>query len=86
MSKPYVAAVLGGSGSVGRHIVKKLLSDPKCQSVLLVSRRPLDDLKQLDPDRIRVEVRDPIDDMGMLPGRIDVAFCTLGIGAASAIC
>ena len=83
MSKPYVAAVLGGSGSVGRHIVKKLLSDPKCQSVLLVSRRPLDDLKQLDPDRIRVEVRDPIDDMGMLPGRIDVAFCTLGIGAAS---
>lgn len=83
MSKKYVAALLGGSGSVGTHVLKSLLADVNCKSVVLVSRRPLDDLQALDPDRVRVEVCDPLDDVETadLKGA-NVAFCTLGHGSS----
>jgi len=76
--KKYVAAVLGGSGSVGKHVIKSLLSDTQCGKIILLSRRELVDLKSLDPAKI--EVIDPIDNItskANLSGTI-VAFCTLG--------
>eukprot|EP00579_Thalassiosira_antarctica_P007771 CAMPEP_0201891076 /NCGR_PEP_ID=MMETSP0902-20130614/33596_1 /ASSEMBLY_ACC=CAM_ASM_000551 /TAXON_ID=420261 /ORGANISM="Thalassiosira antarctica, Strain CCMP982" /LENGTH=229 /DNA_ID=CAMNT_0048422127 /DNA_START=85 /DNA_END=774 /DNA_ORIENTATION=+ len=81
--KSYVAAVLGGSGSVGKHVLKSLLADPQCQKVVLVSRRALDDLKSIDPERIRIEVCNPLDDMSKadLSGA-QVAFCTIGHGSS----
>jgi uncharacterized protein YbjT (DUF2867 family) len=82
-TKKYVAAILGGSGSVGKHVLKSLLADSQCNQVILLSRRELDDLKALDPDRVRVEVCDPLDDMTKVDlSGINVAFCTLGHGSS----
>jgi len=84
IAKKYVAAILGGSGSVGKHVLKSILADPQCDKVILVSRRELDDLKSIDPDRITVEVCNPLDDVATkanLSGA-NVAFCTLGHGSS----
>lgn len=79
----YKAAVLGGSGSVGKHVLKNLLADSQCEKVVLVSRRELDDLKALDPKRVEVEVCDPLDNVNEsnLKGST-VAFCTVGHGSS----
>jgi len=83
-AKKYVAAILGGSGSVGKHVLKSVVADPMCEKVILVSRRELDDLKALDPKKIVVQVCDPLDDLAKtsdLKGT-NVAFCTLGHGSS----
>lgn len=82
--KKYVAAILGGSGSVGKHVLKSILADPQCEKVILVSRRELDDLKALDPDKITIQVCDPLDDVATTSNLKDVqvAFCTLGHGSS----
>jgi len=85
LPKKYIAAILGGSGSVGKHVVKSVLADPQCEKVILVSRRELDDLQKLDPSKVTVQVVDPLDDVATksdLKGT-NVAFCTLGHGKAS---
>lgn len=83
-AKKYVAAILGGSGSVGNHVLKAVLADPHCEKVILLSRRELDDLKALDPDMITVQVCDPFDDLAKISDLkgADVAFCTLGHGSS----
>ena len=83
MSKQYTAALLGGSGSVGKHVLTSLLEDSQCTKVILLSRRKLDDLQTLDPARVQVQVLDPLDDMSKanLTGT-NVAFCTLGHGSS----
>lgn len=87
--KPYTAAILGGSGSLGKCVLKSLLKDSNCQKVLLVSRRPLDDLVQ---DRVQVEVCHPLEDMAnsSLPSRlkelsVNIGFNTMGAGAPSQV-
>mmetsp|Transcript_6430 Transcript_6430/g.13917 ORF Transcript_6430/g.13917 Transcript_6430/m.13917 type:complete len:159 (+) Transcript_6430:48-524(+) len=83
-AKKYVAAVLGGSGSVGQHVLKTLLKDSQCTKVILLSRRELNDLKELDPTRIHVEICNPLDDMSKVDlSGTNVAFCTLGHGVQS---
>lgn len=37
----FAAAVLGGSGQVGGCVIRSLLSEPRCSSVLLLNRRHL---------------------------------------------
>mmetsp|Transcript_6392 Transcript_6392/g.11683 ORF Transcript_6392/g.11683 Transcript_6392/m.11683 type:complete len:235 (+) Transcript_6392:117-821(+) len=82
-AKKYVAAVLGGSGSVGQHVLKTLLKDSQCNKIILLSRRELNDLKALDPTRIHVEVCNPLDDMSKVDlSGTNVAFCTLGHGSS----
>lgn len=88
--KKYIAAILGGSGSVGKNVLKSLLADSQCDKVILLSRRELDDLKALDPERIQVELCNPIDDLskenlinvGASGANVNVAFCTLGHGSS----
>ena len=81
-AKKYVAAIIGGSGSVGKNVVKSLLEDSQCTKVILVSRRELDDLKALDPERISVEVCNPLENVteANVSGA-NVAFCTVGYGS-----
>jgi len=82
--KKYIAAILGGSGSVGQHVLKSILADPNCEKVILVSRRELNDLKALDPGKVTVQVCDPLDNLAKtsnLKGT-HVAFCTLGHGSS----
>lgn len=82
-TKKYIAAVLGGSGSVGKHVLKSLLADQDCTKVVLISRRELNDYKSLDPDRIQVQVCTPLDDLSQANlNQVNVAFCTLGHGSS----
>lgn len=83
--KVYAAAILGGTGSVGKGILRSLLADSNCQSVVLVSRRPLDEESDsnLKDDRVKIQICNPIEDMAT---KLDlkstnISFCTLGIGA-----
>src|SRR3989338_387024 len=89
-----VAVVLGGTGSVGQHVVEALLNAPWCARVVMVSRRPLDQVPTreggwADPSSAaadgRVDVRvveslESIDASHVAGAR--GAFCTLGHGAA----
>ena len=82
--KPYTASILGGSGSVGKCILRSLLADSNCQSVLLVSRRPLDDIDDGNKDRVKVHICNPIEDMSTLQDHLkstNIAFNALGVGA-----
>ena len=83
MSKQYIAALLGGSGSVGHHVLSSLLKDSNCSKVILLSRRELKDLQSLDSTRIQVQILNPLDDMTQadLKGT-NIAFCTLGHGSS----
>ncbi len=82
-TKKYIAAILGGSGSVGKHVLNSLLADQDCTKVLLISRRELNDLKSLDPDRIQVQICTPLDDLSQADlNQVNVAFCTLGHGSS----
>lgn len=38
----FAAAVLGASGQVGGCVIKSLLAEPRCSSVILFNRRKLD--------------------------------------------
>jgi len=90
LPKKYVAAILGGSGSVGKHVLESILADPQCEKIILVSRRKLDDLRSIDPSKITVRVCDPLDGLAATATSSDdqflkgvhVAFCTLGHGSA----
>eukprot|EP00005_Dracoamoeba_jomungandri_P003371 CAMPEP_0174256892 /NCGR_PEP_ID=MMETSP0439-20130205/6081_1 /TAXON_ID=0 /ORGANISM="Stereomyxa ramosa, Strain Chinc5" /LENGTH=247 /DNA_ID=CAMNT_0015339719 /DNA_START=59 /DNA_END=802 /DNA_ORIENTATION=- len=81
-------AVLGGSGAVGRALVKSLLSMPRLSSVTLLNRRELDlgeftggikvgdSLKQVvvDMDKLKEETAKALKNE-------DAVFITLGVGA-----
>jgi uncharacterized protein YbjT (DUF2867 family) len=83
--KTYAAALLGGSGSVGQCVLRSLLEDVNCKSIVLVSRRPLNELQALDPKRIHVElVEEPMED-NISKANLrnpNIAFCTLGVGSS----
>lgn len=38
----FAAAVLGSSGQVGGCVVKSLLAEPRCTTIMLINRRRLD--------------------------------------------
>lgn len=38
----FAAAILGASGQVGGCVVKSLLAEPRCSSIVLFNRRKLD--------------------------------------------
>lgn len=72
IAKKYIASILGGTGSVGKNVLRSILADKQCEKVIVISRRPLDnddDFKKLasleDPTgtRIIVKVCDPLDEM-----------------------
>jgi hypothetical protein len=71
VAKKYIASILGGTGSVGKNVLRSILADKQCEKVILITRRQLDTdddfkkLASLDPTgtRIIVKVCDPLDDM-----------------------
>ena len=72
IAKKYIASILGGTGSVGKNVLRSILADQQCEKVIVISRRPLDkddDFQKLvsleDPTgtRIIVKVCDPLEEM-----------------------
>lgn len=70
--------VLGATGAAGSEIVRQCSADPRVESILAVSRRPLE---QSNP-KLRVVLHRDFGDFGPIEGElggIDVCFCALGI-------
>lgn len=74
---------------MGQCILRSLLKDDNCRQVLLVSRRPLDDLVQ---DRVKVAVYNPLEDMQksnlheqLTKMDAKIAFNAMGVGAPSQV-
>lgn len=42
MGKAYKAVIIGGSGEVGGHVLKTLLSSPNCTHITSLGRRKID--------------------------------------------
>ncbi|OEU05773.1 hypothetical protein FRACYDRAFT_258326 [Fragilariopsis cylindrus CCMP1102] len=89
VAKKYIASILGGTGSVGKNVLRSILADQQCEKVIVISRRPLDkddDFQKLvsfeDPTgtRIIVKVCDPLDEM--ISTNTNIAFCTIGHGSS----
>ena len=82
------AVVIGGSGTVGKHLVEQLAASPAYQRILLVGRRTIE-LKEsgskvsqtvVDMDKMKEAV------LPMLrEHQYDVAYCTMGVGAPSKV-
>ncbi|KAF2349542.1 NAD(P)-binding domain [Trinorchestia longiramus] len=82
-AKTLKALVLGGTGEVGRELVKQLVAHPAFSKVTVVGRRPFEDVqsdklvsKQVDFDKLQ-EYEDAFNDT-------QVAYCCLGTTRANA--
>eukprot|EP00035_Acanthoeca_spectabilis_P025762 m.459791 g.459791 ORF g.459791 m.459791 type:complete len:225 (+) comp21836_c0_seq2:869-1543(+) len=73
-------AVLGGTGSVGKHVVDSLIKAPWCSKVILVSRRPLPEFS--GHAKVEIRIADPLDtmDTSHVSGA-QAGVCTVGIGS-----
>lgn len=91
-----IAAVLGGSGSVGKEVVKHLLALPTCERIILINRRDLDlkssfDLANVDEKTSKIsqhvvdmEELNSKSTVDILAGaQVNTIFLTLGVGAPS---
>lgn len=86
ITKPFSAAVIGGSGQVGLELVKTLVASSQCVKITLLSRRALPDVAALDK-KIDVKIVDmtpeAVEKEAGLLANHDIAFMALGIGRAS---
>ena len=80
----YSAIVLGATGNVGGRIVQLLIKNPRCEKVVVVTRRKIDAFA--DPKVTRVVIN-----MDRLEGEIaqhargvDIALAAFGVGKGSA--
>jgi oxidoreductase len=83
------AFVLGGTGMVGRHLVKELLQSDKFSSVTLLTRREVQDTEKLqwsNLDKLKELVVDfdQLDQQTQVFVGMDIGFCTLGTTRATA--
>ncbi|MFF2484248.1 NAD(P)H-binding protein [Paenibacillus sp. NPDC058071] len=83
-SQTYSCLVAGATGLIGSALVRQLLEDPSCRSIIAVTRRPLDYVggggSNMGNDKLRVVTAD----FDLLPQAleeieaVDVIFCALG--------
>jgi putative NADH-flavin reductase len=87
LGKAYKAVIIGGSGEVGGHVLKTLLSSPNCTHITSIGRKKLEfpedqqGLEKLsqfvvDMDKLEQEAKDLVKDH-------EVAFIALGVGRPS---
>lgn len=98
MTTKLTAAVLGGSGSVGKHVVKTLAQSPNCDKVLVFTRRELGDLQKFfsladasETSKLQQKVV-PMDEASLAgvdgvlaENKVNAVFVTLGVGAPSGL-
>mmetsp|Transcript_35815 Transcript_35815/g.94922 ORF Transcript_35815/g.94922 Transcript_35815/m.94922 type:complete len:258 (-) Transcript_35815:42-815(-) len=85
--RPFAAAVLGGSGSVGRPLIRHLLALPDCQRLVLINRRHLTDIAvdgRIEQNQADMDDPQRLYDQALpaLAG-VDIVFNVMGLGAPS---
>jgi len=87
------AAVVGGTGQVGRHVVNELLATPGLENLVLIGRRPFpNDTVRADP-RVHEVIIDPMtqaniensDSLAASLNGVDALFITMGVGQPSKV-
>lgn len=80
------AAVLGGTGSVGKEVIKALVACKECEKVVMINRREID-LKEFASAKVeqRVVDMDKLDQLSdnLRASSVNTIFVTLGVGQPS---
>jgi len=85
MSKPPLSiAFLGATGAVGTQCVKQLVRFPELKRLLLIGRRPLENVQHSAIEQLTVNVQDADSYATVLKG-CHTAICTLGVGQPSKV-
>lgn len=82
--KNYKAVVIGGTGAVGGALVRELLSSPRCDELVALVRRPVDQFDSMEGrEKLDLEEVDFLDleaVTGEFASDCHFAFLTMGIG------
>ena len=74
--------MIGGTGAVGKEVVKALIQNPNLESLTLLGRRPLEGINDKRLIQHLIDIFKPETYSKNLKGH-DVAICTLGVGQPS---
>eukprot|EP00485_Elphidium_margaritaceum_P016331 CAMPEP_0202724598 /NCGR_PEP_ID=MMETSP1385-20130828/174993_1 /ASSEMBLY_ACC=CAM_ASM_000861 /TAXON_ID=933848 /ORGANISM="Elphidium margaritaceum" /LENGTH=254 /DNA_ID=CAMNT_0049390251 /DNA_START=70 /DNA_END=834 /DNA_ORIENTATION=- len=82
------AIMIGGSGSVGQALVRRLIQNTKCNSVHLLNRKNIEAFVkeekvtqyQVDMSKLESETTEVLD---KIQDKVEVAYITMGVGAPS---
>jgi uncharacterized protein YbjT (DUF2867 family) len=81
---PLRVVMMGASGAVGAQVVAALQATPRCETLTLLNRRPLDRVTGGTVHPYVINVEDPSTYQAYLAGH-HAAVCTLGVGQPSAV-
>ena len=83
----FKAAIIGGSGNVGRCIVRRLIANPECEKVVMLGRGSVEEFaSQPKVSQQTVNVNDIRSESSTHLGGVSVAFCTMGVGKPAKVC
>ena len=80
----YSAIVLGATGNVGGRIVQLLIKNPRCEKVVVVTRRNMDAFADPKVSGVVVNMDRLEDDIAPHAQGVDVALAAFGVGKGSA--
>ena len=80
----YSAIVLGATGNVGGRIVQLLIKNPRCNKVVVVTRRKMDVLADPKVSGVVVNMDRLEEEIAPHAQRVDVALAAFGVGKGSA--
>ena len=80
----YSAVVLGATGNVGGRIVQLLIKNPRCEKVVVVTRRKMDAFADPKVSGVVVNMDRLEEEIAPHAQRVDVALAAFGVGKGSA--
>ena len=80
----YAAMVLGATGNVGRRILHLLVQSPRCQRVLVVTRRHVAELANPKVQQVVVHMDRLEEELAPHAKGVDIALAAFGVGKGSA--
>src|SRR5215471_2799235 len=80
----YSAIVLGGTGNVGGRIVQLLIKNPRCEKVVVVTRRKTDAFAHPKVSEVVIHMDRLEEEVASQAQGVDVALAAFGIGKGSA--
>jgi hypothetical protein len=82
----YSAIVLGKTGNVGGRIVQLLIKNPRCEKVVVVTRRKTDAFADPKVSEVVINMDRLEEEVAPHAQRVDVALAAFGVGKGSARC
>ena len=80
----YSAIVLGATGNVGGRIVQLLIKDPRCEKVVVVTRRKMDAFADPKVSAVVVNMDRLEEEIAPRAQGVDIALAAFGVGKGSA--